>query len=255
MNSYFGGKMRTGDFQDKNGNGTDDRDEGNNFVDTDKDGLNDRQQQSDPSADFQRIQRGYQNYGSLSDQLFRPVDKDNDRINDLQTGIAFDQLGKNFDQYRSEQMANFQSGQFKDNSKFGADLELRNNREMMGDQFAYTQRDKDKTFELTDEFQNREFGRDIGMLAASSEQNRKNYRAQGVETRLGYITQGEQNRLQAAAEGDQSRRGMRVFGDETRKTDSNKADEDRKTYDFEDNINARGEARNKSRALSLARGF
>jgi len=251
MVSYAGGSKyfneRTGQYEG-GPNDPNNKEKGGTFVDTDKDGLNDNQQQSDPSADFQRIQRGYQNYRSLSDQLFQPVDKDNDRVNDLQTGVAFDQLGKNFDQYRSEQMAEFQSGQFKDNSKFGADLELRNNRELMGDQFAYTQRDKDKTFELTDEFQNREFGRDIGMLAASSEQNRKNYRAQGVENRLGYITQGEQNRLQAAAEGDQSRRGRRVFGDETRKTDSNKAEEERKSYDFETTSN-------KKRALGLARNF
>ena len=43
MNSYFGGESRTMDFQDKNGNGIDDRDEGNNKVDTNKDGIDDNQ--------------------------------------------------------------------------------------------------------------------------------------------------------------------------------------------------------------------
>ena len=67
---------------------------------------------------------------------------------------------------------------------------------------------------------------------------------------------------------------MRVFGDESRKTDTNRINtegtqnrltdtnrittqgsEDRKNYEFEDNINARGEARSAARAKGLARGF
>lgn len=305
---------------------------GGGFVDTDKDGTDDNApQQSNAGEEFDRINQGIGNFrNTFSDTFFQPVDKDNDRINDLQTATYADQVGKNFDMARSEQQADFQSGLFKDNALFGANLELRNNREDRADQFAYTQRDKDKTFELTDEFQNREYGRNIGTMAATGEQTRKNYRAKGVEDRLGYITQGEQNRLQAAAEGDQSRRGMRVFGDESRKTDTNRIDtegvnsrkgmrvfgdesrktdtnrittegtenrltdtnrintegtqnrltdtnrintegtqnrltdtnrittqgsEDRKNYEFEDNINARGEARSAARAKGLARGF
>jgi len=269
-NSRFRQDTRTMDFQDKNGNGTDDRDEGGNFVDTDKDGTNDNApQQSESGQEFDRIQQGYENFqnnmgygsggNSFSDNFFQPVDKDNDRINDLQTGLYADQVGKNFDMARSEQQADVQSGLYKDNALFGANLELRNNRELTADQFAYTQRDKDKTFKLTDEFQNREYGRNIGTMAATGEQTRKNYRAQGVENRLGTITQGEQNRLQSAADGDQARRGYRVLGDETRQTDTNKittqGSEDRKNYEFEDNINARGEARSAARAKGLARGF
>jgi len=302
---------RTMDFQDKNGNGTDDRDEGGTFVDTDKDGNNDNSQQADASQDFDNIQQGYDNFKTISENFFKPVDKDNDRINDLQTGIYADQVGKNFDMARSEQQADFASGLYKDNALFGANLELRNNRELTADQFAYTQRDKDKTFELTDEFQNREYGRNIGMMAATGEQTRKNYRAQGVENRLGTITSGEQFRLGVAAQGDQTRKNYRVEGDETRQTDSNRINtqgtndrkgyrvlgdetrqtdsnrintqgtndrkgyrvlgdetrqtdsnrittqgsEDRKNYEFEDNINARGEARSAARAKGLARGF
>ena len=332
--------FRTQDFRDANRNGTDDRDEGGTFVDTDKDGMDDNSQQADASQDFDNIQQGYENFqknfgyqnsgNSFSDNFFQPVDKDNDRINDLQTGIYADQVGKNFDMARSEQQADFSSGLYKDNALFGANLELRNNRELTADQFKYTQRDKDKTFELTDEFQNREYGRNIGTMAATGEQTRKNYAAQGLQNRLGYITQGEQNRLQSAADGDQTRKnyrvegdetrqtdsnrintegvnnrkGMRVFGDESRKTDTNRINtqgtqdrltdtnritttgtenrltdtnrintqgtqnrltdtnrittqgsEDRKNYEFEDNINARGEARSSARAKGLARAF
>jgi len=319
---------RTADFRDANRNGTDDRDEGGNFVDTDKDGTNDNApQQSESGQEFDRINQGIGNFrNTFSDNFFQPVDKDNDRINDLQTGLYADQVGKNFDMARSEQQADFQSGLYKDNALFGANLELRNNRELTADQFAYTQRDKDKTFELTDEYQNREYGRNIGMMAATGEQTRKNYRAQGVENRLGTITSGEQFRLGVAAQGDQTRQNYRVEGDETRQTDSNRINtqgqndrkgyrvlgdetrqtdtnrintqgendrqgyrvlgdetrqtdtnrittegtenrltdtnrittqgsEDRKNYEFEDNINARGEARSAARAKGLARSF
>ena len=223
---------------------------GGGFVDTDKDGTDDNApQQSNAGKEFDRINQGIGNFrNTFSDTFFQPVDKDNDRINDLQTGLYADQVGKNFDTARSEQQADFGSGLYKDNALFGANLELRNNRELTADQFAYTQRDKEKTFELTDEFQNREYGRNIGIMGATGEQTRKNYAAKGVQDRLGTITSGEQFRLGVAAEGDQ-----------TRQTDTNRittqGSEDRKNYEFEDTINARGEARSAARARGLARGF
>ena len=328
MNSYFGGGMSdrksyaggSKDFYEsrkkydgqsyENINSLSDPGEGATYVDTDKDGMNDNTQQADASQDFDNIKQGYENFqnnmgygssgNSFSDNFFQPVDKDNDRINDLQTGIYADQVGKNFDMARSEQQADFQSGLYKDNALFGANLELRNNRELTADQFAYTQRDKDKTFELTNQFEDNNFGRDIGRMGAAGQQNRMNIAAQGNANDKSTIVQGEQNIRLAAAEGDQSRRGMRVFGDESRKTDSNRIDtegvnsrkgmkvfgdesrktdtnrintegtqnrltdtnrittqatEDKKIYEFEDNINARGEARSAARAKGLARGF
>tara|TARA_R110002074_G_scaffold48367_1_gene123789 strand:+ start:198 stop:830 length:633 start_codon:yes stop_codon:yes gene_type:complete len=204
------------------------------FVDTNKDGVDDNNTQGDGSEEFDKISRGYENFGStFSDNFFQPVDKDYDRMTNLQTGMYADQVGKNMDMARSEQQADFGSGLYKDNSLFGANLEMRNNRENRADTFEYGMRSLDKQFELTNEYADRSYGRNIGTMAAQGEQTRKNYRAEGVENRLGTVTQGEQQRLGMAAQGDQ----------------------DRKSYEFEDNINARGEARNKSRALGLARGF
>jgi len=192
------------------------------FRDIDKDGVDDNE--------GERIQKGYDNY---RDAFFQPVDRDYDRMTGLQTGIIANQVGKDMDMDRSEQQAEFQSGLYKDNAKFGADLDLRNQREGRADEFGYGMRSLDKQFELTDAFQNNEFGRNIGTMQATGEQTRKNFRAQGVEDRLSRITQGEQDRLGTAAVGDQTR----------------------KNYEFEDNINARGEARDKSRARGLARSF
>jgi hypothetical protein len=113
----------------------------------------------------------------------------------------------------------------------------------------------DKQFELQDEYQNREYGRNIGYMQATGEQTRKNYRSQGVEDRLSRITQGEQDRLGMAAQGDQDRRGYRTQGKEQRKSIRLTAKEGRDTYDFEDRINARGEQRAADRSNRLARGF
>ena len=105
------------------------------------------------------------------------------------------------------------------------------------------------------------------MMAATGEQTRKNYRVEGDETR-----QTDSTRINTQGQND--RKGYRVLGDETRQTDTNRittegtenrltdtnrittqGSEDRKNYEFEDNINARGEARSAARANGLARGF
>jgi hypothetical protein len=110
---------------------------------------------------------------------------------------------------------------------------LRNQRDARADEFGYGMRAMDKQFELQDEYQNREYGRNMGYMQATGEQTRKNYRSQGVEDRLSRITQGEQDRLGIAATGDQ----------------------DRKSYDFKDRIDSRTEQRAADRSNRLARGF
>ena len=192
------------------------------FRDVNKDGVDDNE--------GKRIQEGYKNY---RDAFFQPVDRDYDRMTGLQTGIIADNIGKDMDMVRSEQQGEFQSGLYKDNALFGANLDMRNQREGRADEFGYGMRSLDKQFELTDAFQNNEYGRNIGTMQATGEQTRKNFRSQGVEDRLSRITQGEQDRLGTAAVGDQTR----------------------KNYAFEDKINARGEERNRTRARDLARSF
>lgn len=261
--------------------------------DINKNGIDDREENSESreGAQTQReIPRNEMNIGvnqtqqgkSFYDNMMRSImgrseDPDDTLGRDLKMGFAYNYLGKGLDYGLTKGMSEFQSGLYKDNAMFGADLELRNQRDARADEFGYGMRAMDKQFELQDEYQNREFGRNIGYMQATGEQTRKNYRSQGVEDRLARITQGEQDRLGMAAQGDQDRRGYRVQGDETRKGYRVQGDENRKgyrtqgkeqrknirltakegrdTYDFEDRINARGEQRDKDRSSSLARGF
>ena len=208
---------RTADFRDINKNGIDDRDEG-----------------SESREGASTTQRGKLMYDNMMKSIMgRSEDPDDTLGRDLKMGYAYNVLGKGFDYGLTKGMTEFQSGIVKDNTLFNADLELRNQRDARADEFGYGMRAMDKQFELQDEYQNREYGRNMGYMQATGEQARKNYRSQGVEDRLSRITQGEQDRLNTAAVGDQAR----------------------KNYDFEDRVNARGEKRDQDRSSALARGF
>tara|TARA_R100000406_G_scaffold93469_1_gene83731 strand:- start:123 stop:779 length:657 start_codon:yes stop_codon:yes gene_type:complete len=216
---------RTADFRDINKNGIDDRDEGGEA----QEGASTKPQES-----VEQTSKGLNMFGQMMEKFFGTSQSPDDNLGrDIKYGLMGDFIGKGFDSQLTKDMAEFQSGLYKDNALFGADLELRNQRDARADEFGYGMRAMDKQFELQDEYQNREFGRNIGYMQAGGEQTRKNYRAQGVEDRLSRITQGEQDRLNTAAVGDQAR----------------------KNYEFEDRINSRTEARAQDRSNRLARGF
>lgn len=213
------------ELRDINKNGIDDREEGGEA----QEGASTRPQDS-----VQQTSQGLNMFQQMMNQFMGTSQgKDDNLGRDIKYGLMGDWLGKGFDSELTKGMAEFQSGIYKDNALFGADLELRNQRDARADEFGYGMRAMDKQFELQDEYQNREYGRNIGYMQAGGEQTRKNYRAQGVEDRLSRITQGEQDRLNTAAVGDQAR----------------------KNYEWEDRINSRTEARAQDRSNRLARGF
>jgi hypothetical protein len=174
------------------------------FVDVDKDGVDDNQprmgdmsnpefqfnagyRSSDSNEDDQKaIKKGQSNFGQMRDQFFGKIDKDDSAMRGLQLGIVADQVGKSMDADRSEQQAQFQSGLYKDNSKFGADLEYDFQSKTRADEFGYGMRSMDKQFNLQDEFQNRQFGRNIGMEQAQGEQRRKDLKETGAQARESY---------------------------------------------------------------------
>ena len=244
---------RAAEKRDINKNGIDDREEtpeSKENAQTDKPSANANQE------GVNQTQQGLSFFEQMRDAIFGRSEDPSDSLGrDLKMGYAYNTLGKGLDYQLTKGMGEYQSGLYKDNALFGADLELRNQRDARADEFGYGMRAMDKQFELQDAYQNREYGRNIGYMQATGEQTRKNYRAQGVEDRLSRITQGEQDRLGTAAQGDQDRRGYRVQGDEQRKTIRTTAKEGRKTYDFEDRIDARTEGRAADRSNSLARGF
>ena len=218
--------------RDINKNGIDDREE----TSESKEGAKTQREiaPNEMNTGVNQTQQGKSFYDNMMRSIMgRSEDPDDTLGRDLKMGFAYNYLGKGLDYGLTKGMSEFQSGLYKDNALFGADLELRNQRDARADEFGYGMRAMDKQFELQDEYQNREYGRNMGYMQATGEQTRKNYRSQGVEDRLSRITQGEQDRLGIAATGDQAR----------------------KNYDFEDRVNARGEKRDQDRSSALARGF
>jgi len=149
------------------------------FVDVNKDGVDDNQ-------DVDQIKQGLSRFGGVYDEFFSPAGKDDTARSGLQLGLAADAIGKRMDGAFSKDMALFQSGLYKDNSKFGADLQYDFDAKTRADEFGYGMRSMDKQFDLQDEFQNRQFGRNIGMEQAKGEQRRKDLKETGAQGRETY---------------------------------------------------------------------
>lgn len=173
------------------------------FVDVDKDGVDDnqpkmgdmsnpdfkfdnRQGTGDDNQDTQKIQQGMYNFSGMMDEFFKPASKEDTARSGLQTGLVADFIGKFGDSAFSKDMANYQSRLYKDNSKFGADLQYDFDSKTRADEFGYGMRSMDKQFNLQDEFQNRQFGRNIGMEQAQGEQRRKDLKETGAQARETY---------------------------------------------------------------------
>ena len=146
------------------------------FIDADKDGVDDNQD----------VKKGLSNFGQMRDEFFSEADKEETARSGLQMGLVADQIGKQMDAANTKDMAVFQSGLFKDNSKFGADLQYDFDAKTRTDEFGYGMRSLDKQFNLQDEFQNRQFGRNIGMEQAQGEQRRKDLKETGAQARETY---------------------------------------------------------------------
>ena len=144
---------RTADFRDINKNGIDDRDESSES----------REEASTSKEGVDQTQRGLTFFEQMQNQIFGRSEDPSDSLGrDLKLGYAYNTLGKGLDYQLTKGMGEFQSGLHKDNALFGADLELRNQRDARADEFGYGMRAMDKQFELQDAYQNREFGRNIG---------------------------------------------------------------------------------------------
>lgn len=275
------GTMTTSDFKDSDGDGVDDRKQDGpgqpaynpNNSGQNKDAMDytqgqaEGQQQNQNQQQMNQMRQGLINMPTIMGQFYdyKPG-KTDDEGRMLKNTYAMDQMTKFNDMNQAMIMAPFQAGISKDMMNHQFHLEQLGASNARKEEFGYGARGMMLAGELQNEFANAQYGRDIGTMAAAGEQTRKNYKQQGVENRLQTITEGEQQRLGIAATGDQNRQYRRVDGDETRMTRIVEgeqyrlgvratADENRKTYDFNDTIDARKEARQASRARGQARAF
>lgn len=182
----------------------------------------------------QQMQNGYVGFGDIMKQFFNwSPESHDDEGRAMKNAMMGDWMSKFFDSNLSKSMGQYQAGLSKDMMTHQWNLEQMGQSNSRKEEFGYGMRAMDKQYELQNLFANQQHGRDLGMLSATGEQTRKNYKAQGVENRLQSITDNEQERLNIGARGDQ----------------------ERKTIDFSDQIDARKENRQRSRARALARSF
>ena len=223
MNSLENSGMtsfRTADFQDNNNNGMDDRDERSN-----------RQQSPQYQEDSNNLYRGNMNFDSIMSGIYGyQPGEDDDEGRAIKNAFGYDMASKYFDSNLAIGMAEMQSGISQDNMTHASNLSQQEQSNSRYEEFNYGMHALDKQYEVSNQFANQNYGRDIGYLGASGEQTRKNMQAEGQQNRLQSITDGEQQRLGIAATGDQYRRGLRVEGDETRKGYRVQGDEARKGY-------------------------
>ena len=215
--------VRTADFQDANKNGIDDRDEKSN----DK-----------KKGNPQDIQNGVANNQSFFQSMFQGIagyqpDKDDDEGRAMKNALGYNMVSKYFDNYLSKAQSEHNLGLSMTAMNFASGIKQQEESNARKEEFGYGMRSMDHQFKLQDQFQNNEYARNIGTLAATGEQTRKNYAAEGQQNRLQAITEGEQERLGYAAQGHQQR----------------------KTMTHQDKINAGAEKRHTKAARSSVRAF
>ena len=183
---------RTQDFRDANKNGVDDRDEKSNEK-------------------KQGVQQGVANNQSFFQSMFSGIagyepDKNDDEGRAMKNALGYNMVSKFFDNYLSK-ACEHNLGLSMQAMNYAS---VSNSRKspMLVKKSLICMRSMDHQFKLQDQFQNNEYGRNIGMLAATGEQTRKNYAAEGQQNRLQAITEGEQERLGYAAQGHQQRKTM-----------------------------------------------
>ena len=93
------------------------------------------------------------------------------------------------------------------------------------------------------------------MLAATGEQTRKNYAAEGQQQRLGIITAGEQQRQNIKSSGIENRKQAVTEGEQKRLNIGKTATEERTTMSHADNISAGREKRQNAAARAATRAF
>ena len=176
----------------------------------------------------QDIYQGAFNFDAILRDFYSDKDKsDEQKIMKSAFQGNFIQTGLNVN--ASQILAQQQSALAKDNMKAAADLEQRNTMDAMKQEFRYGTEMQRNEFDLQNKFADAQNRRDLGMLAATGEEERKNITSKGLQERLNTITMGEQERLNIGARGDQDRKTEVVKGEQERLNIGARGDQDRKT--------------------------
>ena len=162
-----------------------------------------RQNLTDQGQNTEGYNPGLFDFQKMMNDFYGYDPKDEDGNIDKEAAMVKNALQANFlqsaiDGQIAAGLAQQNSAIAMDNMSHQANLELANTADLMQREFAFNQLAQESTFGYENDFANAQYDRDIGMLAATGEQNRLNMQEQGQQDRLGEIVAGEQDRLTAA---------------------------------------------------------
>lgn len=200
------------DFQDANNNGVDDRDEG-------KQNRQQPKRYNSPSGapGMQQMYGGMGFYtGMMQDLMGNGGTGSDDGRAAMRDSFQFDAASKFLNTQLGMAQSEFNLGQNKEGMSFANMLDRQTMQESRNHIHGLNMMNMDKTFDLNDEFANRQHSRDIDTMGAAGYQTRLNYKEEGQQNRLGQIVGGEQTRLNYAAEGDQTRQNYASLGVQNR---------------------------------------
>jgi hypothetical protein len=139
---------------------------------------------------------GVFNFAQIMEDFYNYQPEEGDEIGQLQKSAFQGNLVQTgFDAMLASALADQNSANAQENMKVQADLEKLNSLDLMQAEFGYNELSKESNYNYENSFANAQYDRDIGMLAATGEQQRDNIKEQSNQDRLTNIVQGEQQRL------------------------------------------------------------
>lgn len=223
------------------------------YRDANNDGTNDKDENTKRR---QTMYKGMEWGHTLMQDLFsNPGTAEDEGRAAMRNAFQFDVGSKFINTQLGMAQSEFNLAQNKEGMRYANYLDRQTGQETRNHIFGLNMKTMDKQFELNDEFANRDFSRNLGMLSATGEQTRKNYAAEGQQQRLGIITSGEQQRQNIKATGIENRAQAVTEGEQKRLNIGKTAEEERSTMSHSDNIAAGREKRQNAAARAAARSY
>jgi hypothetical protein len=149
---------------------------------------------------------GLFNFQQIMDDYHKmdPAEQDSEGRS-YKLATAADMTSKAFDSQLAESMAQTQAALGKDMMTQQADLAMRNEGEARKQEFGYGMQSMGAQFDYQNTYANAQNSRDLGMLAATGQQDRMNIKESSNQSRLGDIVKGEQSRQNITTQGSQDR--------------------------------------------------
>jgi len=154
---------------------------------------------------------GMYNFGAMMDDFFKN-DGETEESRLMKNAFQGNMLQSSVDSQLAMMLGNFNQGIAQENMLHQADLEMRNQQGNMKLEAQIGQETMNSQFEFQNQFADDQHRRDVGMLGATGEQQRKNIEQQGLTDQQTAIIEAEQTNKTLGVQGDQERQNIVTQG-------------------------------------------